>query len=127
MRRQPTYTFWNITCRTSEEAKALECWLANRIDLDRTIVDTVRTTPKGVEQVQAIPHRLGDYFAAIQIVPCHNDGPHCFRLGFERRADAGRYWKDLMVNILQEIEASPQTPSVGLHSKGEPNEVLAGE
>lgn len=127
MRRQPTYLLWKITCRSSDEAKALEHWLASRINLDRTIVDTVRTMPKGAEHVQAVPYRLGDYFAAIRILPCRNDDAQCLRLGFERRADAGRYWKDLMVNILQEIEASPQTPSIGLDSKGEAYEVLAGE
>lgn len=120
------FTFWKITCRSGDEAKALECWLASRIDPNRTIVDTVRTAANGVEQVQAVPHRLGDYFESIRIVLCRDSDPKCLRLGFERRTDADRFWKDLMVNILQEIECSPQKPSIALESKGERDEVLSG-
>lgn len=127
MPQEAPFTLWKITCRSSDEAKGLAGWLASHIDLDRTIVDTVRTYPNGVEQVQAVPHRLGDYFAAIRVVPCRDIDPHCLRLGFERRTDADRYWKDLMVDILQEIEASPQKPSVALDSKSEPDEVIAGD
>ena len=123
----PPYTVWKVSCRSCEEAEALEEWLASRIDLDRTLVDTTRSTPNGVEQVQTVGHRLGDYFAAIRLFRGDKSNPWSLRLGFERRADAGRFWKDLMVNILQEIEATPQKPSVVFESKGEPDEVLSGD
>lgn len=127
MHREPALTIWKITCRSSEEAKAVEGWLSSQIDLNRAIVDTIRTAPNGVEKVEAVPHRLGDYFARIRVLPnCTNDS-RCLKLGFERRADAGRFWKDLMVSILQEIEDSPQKPSVAFDSKGELDEALAGE
>lgn len=126
MPREAPFTLWKINCRSGDEAKALEHWLASRIDLDRTLIDTVRTAPNGVEQVQAISHRLRDYFTSIRLVPCRDVAPQCLRLVFEHRADAGRFWKDLMVNILQEIEVSPQRPSVALDSKGEREEVLSG-
>jgi hypothetical protein len=38
---------------------------------------------------------------------------------FPRRPEAGRFWKDLIVNILQEIETTPQKASIDLDSKGE--------
>lgn len=125
MPREAPFTFWKITCHSGDGAKALERWLSSRIDLDRALVDAVRTAPNGVEQVQMVPHRLRDYFTSIRLMPCRDNSPRCLLLGFERRADAGRFWKDLMVNILQEIEASPQRPSVALDSKGERGEVLS--
>ncbi len=119
MRQAPTYTTWKITCQSSEEAQALQQWLSSRIHLDRVMSDPVRVNPDGVEQVQTVPHRLGEYFAAIRILPDSQANPASFRLVFHRRPDAGRFWKDLMVNILQEIETSPQPAGIQLDSKGE--------
>src|SRR5436305_708948 len=119
MRQPPTYTSWRITCQSPEEARALQQWLSSRIDLGRVLTDTVRVTPNGVEQVQTVRHRLGDYFAAIRLLPDSPTNPASFRLVFHRRPEAGRFWKDLMVNILQEIETAPQKASIYLDSKGE--------
>jgi hypothetical protein len=99
MRQAPTYTSWRITCNSPEEVQALQQWLPSRIDLNRVWTDTVRSTPNGIEQVQTVPHRLGDYFAG-------------------QLPKAGRFWKDLMVNILQEIESTAQKVSIELDSKG---------
>src|SRR5262249_34986333 len=71
-------------------------------------------------------HRLGDYFAAIRLLPVEQD-PSAFHLLFHRLPSAGRYWKDLMVNILQEIEKAPEQPSITLGYKGdnEPSSLTA--
>ena len=45
--------------------------------------------------------------------------PASFRPVFHKRPEAGRFWKDLMVNILQEIETTSQKASIDLDSKGE--------
>lgn len=119
MRQPPIYTSWKISCHSPDEAQALQQWLSSRIDLDRVITDTVRTSTNGVEQVQAVRHKLGDYFAAISMRPNSKAIPAVFRLIFQRRPDAGRFWKDLMVNVLQEIESAPQIASVELDSKGD--------
>jgi hypothetical protein len=119
MLQPPTYTSWKITCHSSEDAGALQQWLSSRIDLERVLTDTVRVTSGGVEQVQTVRHRLGDYFAEIRILPYSQATPASFRLVFHRRPEAGRFWKDLMVNILQEIEAAPQKVSIDLDSKEE--------
>ena len=119
MRQPPTYTSWKITCRSSAEAQALQQWLSTRIALDRVLTDTIRATPDGVEQVQTVRHRLGDYFAAICILQDPQATPASFRLVFHRRPNAGRFWKDLMVNIIQEIETAPQKASIDLDSNGE--------
>jgi hypothetical protein len=119
MSQPPTYSSWKITCHSSDEAQALQQWLSSRIKLDRVLTDTVRVIPNGVEQVQTIPHRLGDYFASIRMLPDSQANAASFRLVFHRQRDAGPFWKDLMVNILQEIEATPQKASIELDSKGE--------
>src|SRR5205085_316020 len=100
MRQPPTYTVWKITCHSPVEVQALQQWLSSRIDLERVWTDTVRVSPNGVEQVQTVPHRLGDYFATIRMLPDSQANPSSFRLVFHRQPEAERFWKDLMVNIL---------------------------
>jgi hypothetical protein len=114
-----TYLMWKITCSSAEEAQALQQGLASRIDLDRVLTDTVRVALNVREQVQTVPHRLGDYFAAIRMLPVSQDDPASFRLAFHRQPEAARFWKDLMVNILQEIETTSQNASIVLDSKSE--------
>jgi hypothetical protein len=118
MRSPPLYVSWTVAARSPEEARHLQRRLAGLIDLDRVFTDTVRTAPDGVEQVRQVPHRLGDYFAAIHILP----GPgtsSSFRLVFRRLPQAGRFWKDLVVNVLEEIKAAPEAASVVLDYKGD--------
>jgi hypothetical protein len=119
MRQPPTYTTWKITGHSFAETQALRQWLTSRIDLDRIFTDTIRLSPGGVDEVRTVPHRLGDYFAAIRILPDLEVNPASFRLVFQRRPEAERYWKDLMVNILQELETRPEKASIELESKGE--------
>lgn len=119
MRQPPTYTVWTITCRSSEDAESLRQWLSGRIDLDHVVTDAVHVVPRGVEQVQSVPHRLGDYFVAVRLLPDASADAASFRLVFHRKPEAGRFWKDLMVNILQEIETGPQEASIALDAKGE--------
>ncbi len=66
---------------------------------------------------QIVRHRLGDYFAAIRLLPVAGDAAS-LRLVFERRPDAGRFWKDLMVNILQQAEKAAETTAIALDYKG---------
>src|SRR3954471_7689729 len=119
MRQPPTYLAWKITCRSADEVQALQQWLSSRIDLERVLTDTVRVIPNGIEQVQTVRHRLGDYFAAIRMLPDSRANPASFLLVFHRRPEAGRFWKDMMVNLLQEIETARPKASIELDSKGE--------
>ena len=117
MRQPQLYTSWLIACHSPEECQALQRWLASRIDLNRVLTDTIRTVPNGAEKAQTVPHRLGDYFADIRMLPARHPG--AFRLLFHRLARADRFWKDLMVNILQEIEPTAEKASITLEYKGD--------
>jgi hypothetical protein len=119
MHPPPLYTSWLITCPSPEGAQALRSWLAGRIDPDRVWTDTISSSPNGVPHLQTERHRLGDYFADVLLLPAPTPSPSSFRLVFHRRPEAGRYWKDLMVNVLQEIEAAPQPASITLDGKGD--------
>ena len=119
MSQPPTYTTWKITCQSPEDAAALQQWLASHIDLDRVLTDTVRTTPGGVEQVETVRHRLGDYFSEIRVLPSSAAEPTSFRIVFHRKPEGGRFWKDLMVSILREIETTYGHTSLVLESKAE--------
>ena len=119
MRQPPIYTSWIITCHSAEAAQKVRSWLSGRIQLNRVIVDTVRTYPDGVETVEEVPHRLGDYFAAIRMEPVSAKSTSSIRLCFRKLPQAGRYWKDLMVRILEETKTAPEVASVALDFKGD--------
>jgi hypothetical protein len=53
------------------------------------------------------------------MLPDSQANPASFRLVFHMWPEAGRFWKDLMVNVLQEIETTPRKASIDLDSKGE--------
>ena len=117
MMQPPSSLTWKITCASSEAAQALKQWISSHIDLDRVLTDVARTTPGGVENVHVARYRLGDYFSIIGVLADSPANLNSFRLVFYRRPDAGRFWKDLLVNIIQEIETAPQKPLVALDSK----------
>jgi hypothetical protein len=119
MPQAQSFMSWNITCHSAEEAQLLQRSLVSDIDLDRVMMDTTSVASDGSQCVQRVPYRLGDYFAAIRILPDLDVNSASFRLVFHKRADAGRFWKDLMVNLVQEIEASPHTILVAFDCKGE--------
>src|SRR4051794_2161442 len=120
MMRQPqTSTTWTIRCRSAAECVALREWLSDRLSLDRVVVQTLQTWPGAVEHRATVSHRLGDYFSAIHLQSESGNGSTSLVLVFQRRPDAGRYWKDLMVNVLQEIQASSLQPVIELKSKSE--------
>lgn len=126
MHQPPPFTTWKITCASPEEAQALRQWLSSRIGLDQFFTDTIHTYPDGVERVESVQHRLGDYFADVCVLPGFKGIPASFRLVFRLQPDAGRFWKDLMVDILKEVEAALPNASIYLESKGEKEPAVCG-
>jgi hypothetical protein len=125
MHQAPTYTTWKVICRSPEDAESLRQSLSSRIDLNRVMTDVARAAPDGKELTRTEQHRLSEYFVTIS--PLQGPTLASLRLVFQRRANAGRFWKDLMVNVLQEIESAPQVQKIELESKGElhPDAVVA--
>jgi hypothetical protein len=102
------FTSWLVRCPTPEDSRRIQQQLPEQIELDRTLGQEVRAFPAGIEVRTEHTHRLGDYFASIRLLPAADSSS--FRILFHRRADAMRYWKDLMVRILQDLrQTSPET------------------
>jgi hypothetical protein len=128
MRKEPLFTSWLVRCPSPAEARRLREWLPGSIHPDAVLTDTVRAFPGGAEEVSVRPHRLGDYFADIRLLPGPPEDPTAFRILFHRLPDAGRFWKDLMVNVLQGIRAASSDVSIVVDGKGdqEPGPDAAG-
>jgi hypothetical protein len=119
MRSAPLFTSWLVQTRSPEESRALQRRLSEQIRLDTLVEDLVRTYPNGVEQRESRDHRLGDYFAEIRLLPADGPSASTFRMLFHRIPEAGRFWKDLMVNFVQQTEKAPETSAVSLDYKGD--------
>jgi hypothetical protein len=125
MRQPQLFTSWTITCPSPEDCRALQRWLSARIDRERVVPDTIRTGPPAAQQTQEVGHRLGDHFADIRMIG--TPAAATFRLVFHRLPGGDRYWKDLMVNVLQEIEARAPKASIVLEYKGDEAARALGE
>lgn len=112
----PTYYSWQVTCRSAEQCEALRQSVSPAIDLDRVITDTAMACEGGVPRTWQEHHRLGDYFADLQFVPT---SPESFLFVLRRRPEAGRFWKDLMVGILRQLEDDPVKPKITIHEKSD--------
>ena len=103
MRHDPLFLLWAITCSSSEDCRRLQHWLAGAIDPEAMFEDEIRASPDGIENLRRESHRVGDYFESVEVVPSAGAELTSFRLLFRRRPTAGRFWKDLVVRVLQKI------------------------
>ncbi len=101
MRHDPLYLLWIVDCPSAEESRRLQQLLSRELSPEATFVDDVRAWPDGVEMHWREPHRLGDYFESVRILPAKSQQPASFRVLFHRRPDSGRFWKDVMARVLQ--------------------------
>jgi hypothetical protein len=119
MRHDPLYMLWAVHCPSPEVSRELRQALPEQINADATFLDEVRAHPEGQEVCSVQPHRLGDYFASVRILPGRPESTSSFRILFERRPDAGRYWKDLMARILQQVRAAAPETTTTLEYRGD--------
>jgi hypothetical protein len=108
MRHDPLFLSWSVRCESPEVASRLQQWLRGQIAPDAVFEDIVRPAADGVAAASAQRHQLGDYFEAVHLLPGRPDMPSSFRVLFHRRPDAGRYWKDVMVRVLQAIRQAAE-------------------
>jgi hypothetical protein len=127
MRHDPLFLLWNITCSSAEDCRRLQRWLADTITPDWVFVDEVYAFPEGKETCRPEPHRLGDYFERVQAFASDESAPCSFRLLFQRRPTAPRFWKDLMARILQMLreQAAKTTTTLVYRGDEEPEFLVA--
>jgi hypothetical protein len=126
MRHDPICTSWLIRCSGEAEAQRLQCWLLHRLDPDTLFESVRRAWPNELEAKQVEAHRLGDYFASVRLQPGLPESSATFRLLFQRRADAGRFWKDLMVQILRSLRETSAEATTTLDYKGDEEKAPLG-
>jgi hypothetical protein len=110
MRQDPLFLLWAVNCPSPEDSCRLQRWLQTAASDDATFVDEVRAWPDGLEAHSREPHRLGDYFESVRVLPEAGGSTSSFGLLFHRRPNAGRFWKDFMARLLQGLRnAAPET------------------
>jgi hypothetical protein len=96
-RRDPLAISWLLKCDQDQSAH-VEQVLRSETGQDAEIVDIISSSPGGQTTNESRTHRLADYFSDIQITGQPSNGD--MTLTFHRRPDAGRFWKDVMMRIL---------------------------
>jgi hypothetical protein len=119
MRHDPLFLLWTITCPSVEDCHRLQQWLSDQITADAVLVEEVRAFPDGIETCRREPHRVGDYFESVHVFPSAPPSPTSFRLLFHRRPTAPRFWKDLMVRILQKVREKAAQTTTTLEYRGD--------
>jgi hypothetical protein len=119
MRHDPLFTSWLVECPSAEESQRLQQRLRSALGPDATYADVVRPAPPGAAPPATLVYRLGDYFSDIRLLPGGPTAPAAFRIVFSRRADAGRFWKDLMARTLQEVRQSSPRATTTLEYRGD--------
>ena len=129
MRHDPLFLLWTVHCPSEEDCRRLLQWLPDEITSEAVFVDEVRAFPEGIENRRRESHRLGDYFESVQVFPFAEGTPMSFRLLFCRRPTAHRFWKDLMVRILQRVrdEAAQTTTTLEYQGDATPEFLVAGK
>jgi hypothetical protein len=129
MRHDPLFLLWAVHCPSAEDCRRLQQWLLEEVGPETILVDEVRASPDGIETRRREPHRLGDYFESVQVLPSAERTPTSFRLLFRRRPTAQRFWKDFMVRILQKVrdEAAQTTTTLEYRGDEEPEVLVAGQ
>jgi hypothetical protein len=119
MRDDPLFLSWSVRCPSPEVATRLQQQLRTEIAPEAVFEDVVRPAAAGAATASAQRHRLSDYFEAVHLLPGRPDMPDSFRVLFHRRPDAGRYWKDLMVRVLQAIRQGAEGTVTVLDFQGD--------
>lgn len=106
-----------VTCLVRSESPegllAAERVASEKASLDTVITDVVHRFPNGVEQQEEVKYRLGDYFDGIQVIhaPANTKS---FKIVFQVRQGAGRFWRDLMADVLRSIRSSSANISTSI-------------
>src|SRR5437016_1015159 len=117
MRNDPLFFSWLVRCGSDEDARRARQAVEASPVSQLTFEDTVRAFPGGVEVRQANRHLVGDYFASVDVLP--GESASSFRLVFQRKPAAGRYWKDVMMKVLRMVQDGPSKAGIALDYRGD--------
>src|SRR5262245_26808766 len=115
IRHDPVFMAWDVRCDSPAESSRAREWLLGHAAPDAVWVDQKYSA--GVTSEDR--HRVGDYFQEVRTVPDLGGDPCCLRLVFHRRPDAGRFWKDVMVRILNGVNRAGPTQQAKLAYRGD--------
>jgi hypothetical protein len=130
MKNGPLRIAWDIVCPSPAATDIV------REVLDRTArLDTIqRVTMTRGDTVQEETYRLGDFFQDVHLETAPDGTAHTLRIAFARLPNAGRYWRDLMVRILQSAHEACEGVRISMAYRiedtvpagGQPDQVMAG-
>jgi hypothetical protein len=104
---------WLVKCDAPEELHKAEETARHEASLNRTVVSNVTGRSGGAETNYTISHVLSDYFSDMKVEHASMlDDSNAFRIFFYPAMNADRFWKDLMIGILQSIEKSASGVSI---------------
>lgn len=101
MRHDHLFFSWLVQCVSEEQSRSIRQGLEAFPLTSVTFPDSIRAFPSGSEASQTQPHVVGDYFASVKVLP--DSSPACFQLLFQRKPDATRPWKDVMMYVLRMV------------------------
>jgi hypothetical protein len=111
MRGEPPFVSWTIHLPSEKDAEKVDAIL-DQLGIEHgVIVDQVRAHPGGIEVRITEPHFMGNYFTNVCLEKDNKD-PRQLRLTFRRDPSAGRFWKDVMVSVLQSIRTQVEGSSI---------------
>lgn len=116
MRHDHLFFSWHVQCGSEEEARSIRQWLEAFPLTSLTFSDTIRAFPGGSEVSQTQRQVVGDYFASVRILP--EVSPGSFQLLFQRKPDAPRHWKDVMMYVLRMVRDG------GVHKEPTPVQIV---
>ena len=99
MRHDDLFFSWLVQCSSQEQACNIRQSLEASPLTSLTFPDTIRAFPGGSEVSQTQTYVVGDYFASVRVLP--EAAPGSFQLLFQRKPDAPRHWKDVMMYVLR--------------------------
>jgi hypothetical protein len=114
MRNDPLFTVWTVHFATPEEATRARGVLHALEDLNSVVVDSVISSGA----IRDVPYRVGDFFEEVRLFPGPPEDRFSVRVLFRRLPTAGRFWKDIMVNLLDSIRRTHGDVTITLAYKG---------
>jgi hypothetical protein len=118
MQDGPLFLSWSIHLPSKAGVEEVSSVLNSLNTESGFMLDEVRASPGGCEARRIEPHRIGNYFDNIYF-NLYEDDPLMLRLTFQRSPAAGRFWKDVMVHVLNSIRRKIPDVRLAIDYKGD--------